>query len=88
MHLISPEKIFRGNDAWLKALPQIKKFSKSPLLLGRSNATKNIRQQIYKDLHDENLSVYSSNLQFDCCYQDLERIKGLILKKIVTQLLP
>ena len=81
MQLISPEKIFRGNGAWLKALPQIKNFSKSPLLLGRSLATKNIRQQIYKDLHDENLSVFSSNLQFDCCYEDLQRIKGVILKK-------
>ena len=81
MQLISPERIFRGDSAWIKALPQIKKLSKSPLLLGRSNITKNIRQQIYKDLHDENLSVYSSNLQFDCCYEDLERIKGLILKK-------
>ena len=81
MQLISPERIFRWDSAWIKALPQIKKLSKSPLLLGRSNITKNIRKQIYKDLHDENLSVYSSNLQFDCCYEDLERIKGLILKK-------
>ena len=80
MQLISPERIFRGNCAWSKALPQIKKLSKSPLLLGRSNITKSIRQKIYKDLHDENISVYSSNLQFDCCYEDLERIKGLILK--------
>ena len=81
MQLISPDKIYRGNSAWLKALPQIRKLSKSPLILGRSNATKNIRQQIYKDLNDENLSVYSSNLQFDCCYEDLERIKEIILKK-------
>ncbi len=81
MQLISPERIFRGNSAWLKALPQIKKLSKSPLLLGRSNATKNIRELICKDLLDENLSVYSSNLQFDCCYEDIERIKGIILKK-------
>ena len=81
MQLISPEKIFRGNSAWLEALPQIKKLSKSPLLLGRSNATKKIRQKIYKDLHDENLTVYASKLQFDCCYEDLERIKGIILKK-------
>ena len=81
MQLISPERIFRGNSAWLKALPQIRKLTKSPLLLGRSNATKNIRQQIYKDLQDENLTVFSCNLQFDCCYEDLERIKGTILKK-------
>ena len=80
MQLISPDRIFRGNSAWVKALPQIRKLSKRPFLLGRSGATKNIRQQIYKDLEKENLSVYSSYLQFDCCYEDLERIKGIILK--------
>ena len=50
MQLISPQKIFRGNEAWYKSLPEIKKVSKRPLLLGRSDATNNIRQQIYKDL--------------------------------------
>ncbi len=80
MQLISPEKIFRGNGAWLKALPHIKKVSSRPLLLGRSISTNNLRQQIYKDLHEENLSIYSSNLQFDCCYEDLERIRTVILK--------
>ena len=80
MQLISPEKIFRGNGAWLKAIPHIKKISKRPLLLGRSLSTNNIRQKIYKDLFDENLSVNLSNLKFDCCYEDLERISSLILK--------
>ena len=80
MQLISPEKIFRGNGAWLKALPHIKKVSRRPLLLGRSISTNNLRQQVYKDLHEENLSIYSSNLQFDCCYEDLERIRAIILK--------
>ena len=63
MQLISPEKIFRGNGAWLKALPHIKKLSKRPLLLGRSLSTNNLRQQARKDLFDQNLSIYSSNLQ-------------------------
>ena len=27
MHLISPEKIFRGSGAWHKALPEIKKVT-------------------------------------------------------------
>ena len=80
MQLISPKKIFRGNHAWEKSLTHIKKISKRPLLLGRSLSTNVIRQQVYKDLNDENLSVYSSNLQFDCCYEDLERIKNIILK--------
>ena len=80
MQLISPEKIFRGKNAWLKALPQIKKFSKRPLLLGRSLATNNIRQQIYNDLHDDGLEIHLSNLQYDCCYEDLARIKDIIIK--------
>ena len=80
MQLISPEKIFRGNGAWLKALPHIKKVTSKPLLLGRSLSTNDIRQQVHKDLHDENLSVYSSNLKYDCCYEDLERIRSIILK--------
>ena len=68
MQLISPEKIFRGSGAWLKALPQIKKISKRPLLLGRSEATNCIRQQIYKDLLEENFETQISNLNFYCCY--------------------
>ena len=80
MQLISPEKIFRGNGAWLKALPHIKKLSVRPFLLGRSLSTNNIRQQVRKDLDDQNLSIYSSNLQFDCCYEDLKRIRINILE--------
>ena len=80
MQLLSPEKIFRGNGAWLKALPHIKEVSSRPLILGRSLSTNKIRQQVYKDLHDENLSIYLSKLKFDCCYEDLERIKKIIVK--------
>ena len=81
MQLISPEKIFRGNNAWGKSLKHIKKISKNPLILGRSLSTKNIRHQIYKDLQDHYFHVNTSNLQFDCCYEDLERIESIILKK-------
>ena len=80
MHLISPEKIFRGNGAWIKSLPHIKEISKRPLLLGRSLSTNNLRQQIYNDLHNENFEIHETNLQFDCCYEDLVRIKNFILK--------
>ena len=80
MQLISPEKIFRGSGAWFKAIPQIKKISKRPLLLGRSLATNDIRQQIYKDLSGENFEVYFYNLQYDCCYEDLDKAKIVALK--------
>ncbi len=81
MQLISPQKIFRGNGAWLKALPQIKNISKRPLLLGRSEATNIIRQKIYRELLEENLDVHISNLKYDCCYEDLERLEDIIQKK-------
>ena len=80
MQSISPEIIFRGNDAWEKALPQITKLIKSPLILGRSIHTHNLRNKIFRDLKNQNLNVSSDNLQFDCCYEDISRVKNIILK--------
>jgi len=80
MQSISPEAVFRGNDAWEQALPQITKLTKSPLILGRSKNTLNLRNKILEDLSDQNLHVSSDTLQFDCCYEDISRIKNLMLK--------
>ena len=80
MQLISPEKIFRGKGAWLKSIPEIKKISKRPLILGRSLSTSNHRNRIFKDLEDHGFDIHISNLHFDCCYEDLTRIKNVILK--------
>ena len=80
MQLISPEKVFRGSGAWFKALPHIKKICKRPLFLGRSVETENIRNNIYKDLFKENLEIIVDNLNFDCCYEDLDRLKSILLK--------
>ena len=44
MQSISPENIYRGIDAWQKAIPQITELIKSPLILGRSNSTKILRK--------------------------------------------
>ena len=79
MQSISPEIIFRGNDAWDKALPQIIDLTKSPLILGRSNNTNNLRSKIFRDLESKNLRVNSANLQFDCCYEDITKVKNIIL---------
>ena len=81
MQLISPDKIFRGSGAWLKAIPEIKKISRRPLIIGRSLSTSNLRQEIYKDLKEYNFDLYTSNLQFDCCYEDLSRLKNIIIQK-------
>ena len=79
MQSISPEIIFRGSDAWDKALPQIIKLTKSPLILGRSIYTQNLRSKIFRDLKNQQLNVNSANLQFDCCYEDISKIKNIIL---------
>ena len=80
MQLISPEIIFRGNYAWEKSLPQITKLTQSPLILGRGTQTTNLRNKIYIDLKNQNLDVNSGNLQFDCCYEDVLRLKNIILR--------
>ncbi len=80
MQSISPETIFRGNKAWQESLPQITKLTKKPLILGRGIHTNNLRNKIHKDLKNENLNVNSANLQFDCCYEDISRVKNIILK--------
>jgi len=80
MQSISPETIYRGNSAWEKSLPQITILTKSPLILGRGFQTNNLRNNIYKDLKNQNLNVYSANLHFDCCHEDISRVKNIILK--------
>ncbi len=79
MQSISPETIFRGNHAWEESLPQITKLTKSPLLLGRGINTSNLRNKIFRDLKNQNLNISSANLQFDCCYEDISRVKSIIL---------
>ncbi len=80
MQSISPEIIFRGEDAWEQALPQISKFTKKPLILGRNINTQNLRDKIFRDLKSQSLFPGSGYLQFDCCFEDILRIKNLILK--------
>jgi len=80
MQSISPETIFRGNDAWEKSLTQIANLTKSPLILGRSVHTNKIRNKIFTDLKNRELNVNFANLQFDCCYEDISKVKEIILK--------
>ena len=80
MQSISPETIFRGSFAWQESIPQITKLTKSPLILGRGIKTNILRNKILNDLKNQNLEVNFANLQFDCCYEDISRIKNIILK--------
>ena len=79
MKSISPETIFRGNDAWGKALPLISNLTKNPLILGRSIHTNDIKNKIIRDLKNRELNVNSANLQFDCCYEDISKVEDIIL---------
>ena len=80
MQSISPEIIFRGNAAWQESIPQITKLTKTPLILGRGIQTNNLRNKIFNDLENKNLNVNSATLQFDCCYEDISRVKNIILE--------
>ena len=79
MQTISPEKVFRGANSWFKAIPEILKFSKRPLILGRSKSTEYLRTQLSDSLKKEKLIVFLENLEFDCCFEDLERIKEIAI---------
>ncbi len=80
MQSISPNKVIRGKNAWKRSLPEIIKFSKSPLLLGRSPITRILRSRISNDLNQLNLNVCNAELDFDCCEEDLIRINNLAIE--------
>ena len=81
MQIISPGKVFRGKNAWQISLPEIVKLSKSPLILGRSHVTRTLRSLISEDLSKLNLNVFNSELEFDCCEEDLTRIYNISIEQ-------
>ena len=81
MHLISPGKVIRGKNAWEKSIPEIVKITKKPLILGRSANTRNLRYKISNDLLQAELNISHSELEFDCCEEDLSRILNLARQK-------
>ena len=70
---ISPNKIIRGKKAWEEAKIYIHNICKKPLLIGRSDCTKRIRNQLNCDLLNLGLSTTICDLNYDCCYLDLDR---------------
>ena len=81
MYLVSPKRVFKGNKAWEKALPEILKLTKFPLLVGRSNSTYSLRQKITQDLNLYNSNPLNETLHFDCCEEDLNRLYKICSKK-------
>ena len=74
MYLISPSKVVRGNNAWKEGLKYISEITKAPLLIGRSEGTKTLRLDLLEDLKKNGLNPFHICLEYDCCYEDLDRI--------------
>ena len=80
MQSIAPRLVLRGKGAWFKSLSEIKKISNSPFVLGRSKNTASLRNKICQDLESYGFDICTGDLNFDCCYEDISRIKNIILK--------
>ena len=63
-----------------RSFTYIVSLTKSPLILGKSIYTNDLRNKVFKDLKDQGANVGITNLQFDCCYEDISRVKNFISK--------
>ncbi len=74
-HAISPAKVLRGNNAWLKGKKLIPLLCKKPLIIGRSKVTALLRHKLMMDLNNQGIYPVLTELQYDCCEIDLKRLK-------------
>ena len=70
-HAIAPAAVLRGEGAWQESLPRISELGRRPLLLGRSAATRPLREQLALDLKAAGLEPLLTELRHDCCEADL-----------------
>ena len=73
-HAIAPAVVLRGAGAWREALPRVAALTDRPLLLGRSAATRPLREQLAVDLTQAGLTPLGAELAHDCCELDLQRL--------------
>jgi glycerol dehydrogenase-like iron-containing ADH family enzyme len=73
-HAIGPAQVLRGPGAWTEALPLLARLGQHVLLLGRSQATAELRNQLQADLEAAGLRVTAALLRHDCCEADLGRL--------------
>ena len=76
-HTIAPATVLRGDGAWREALPAVAGLASHALVLGRSQATRALRQQCLQDLAEAGINCTSFELEYDCCEADLNRIEAL-----------
>ena len=72
LHSISPSKVVRGEGAWSESIDSIIKLCKRPLIIGRSNSTKNLRTSFEHDLLLKGIQAISFELDHDCCELDIQ----------------
>ena len=73
LHCISPEKVVRGKKAWERSLDYVNKLCKKPLIIGRSETTKEIRASLENDLLLKGIKAISLDLDHDCCELDIQK---------------
>ncbi len=73
IHSISPKRVIRGELAWEEGQKYIPEISKSPLIIGRSSATKSIRDSLKSDLLNIGLTPTTFELNYDCCDSDIDK---------------
>ncbi len=79
-HCIAPAQILRGETAWQESQKNIPLICQTPLIIGRSEATYKIREELTNDLKESGLTPIKSFLEHDCCELDIKRLKSLAIK--------
>tara|TARA_B100001250_G_C19780192_1_gene781517 strand:+ start:168 stop:1280 length:1113 start_codon:yes stop_codon:yes gene_type:complete len=72
IHSISPLKVVKGEGAWIKSIELITKLCKRPLIIGRSNSTKKLRNSFRDNLLSKGFQAISFELEHDCCELDIQ----------------
>lgn len=71
-HAIAPASVIRGAEALDQAFDAIGSLVRRPLLLGRSNATGELRLGVLRALEARGLAPIAAELRWDCCEEDLQ----------------
>ena len=70
-HSIAPTLVLRGEQVWPEALKVIAALGRRPLLIGRGQATRPLRKDLFARLVGQGLTPRAADLRHDCCQEDL-----------------
>ena len=77
-HAIAPSRVIRGERAWSESLNLIPALTRRPALLGRSQATADLRNQLQSDLNTIGVNSIQVELEYHCCEHDLQRLQDTL----------